>query len=102
MPSYTQIKELLNNTENILTTLNGVNGRLFTSKKDSSKSIFIPAAGKAWYGVVEDTDNYGYIWSSTKSNYYIDCGWHLWFDSDIILQSCVNRCFGLSVRGVIG
>lgn len=40
MPSSDQIQELINHTTHIWTTLNGVNGRLFVSKKDTSKSIF--------------------------------------------------------------
>ena len=40
MPTPQQISELLNNTTNTWTSQNGVNGRLFKSKKDDSKSIF--------------------------------------------------------------
>ena len=41
MPTPNQFQELLDNTTSTLTTQDGINGRLFTSKKDTSKSIFI-------------------------------------------------------------
>ena len=44
-----QAQELIDNTTYEWTTINGVNGRKFTSKTDSSKYIFLPAAG-VWYG----------------------------------------------------
>ena len=59
MPSPTQIQELLDNTTTAWTTQDGVNGRLFTSTKDNSKSIFIPAAGSAWDGSVQNSGDVG-------------------------------------------
>ena len=50
MPTPTQCQELLDNTTTTWTTLDDVSGRIFTSKIDTSKSIFIPAAGYAWEG----------------------------------------------------
>ena len=44
MPTHTQVLELRHrdNTTSEWTSLNGVNGRKFTNKKDSSKYIFLP------------------------------------------------------------
>ena len=47
MFTETQGNELMNNTIRTWVTLNGVNGGKFTSKKDSTKYIFLPAGG-AW------------------------------------------------------
>lgn len=47
MPSSTQIDELIDNTINYMSIMNGVSGMLFVSKKDKLKSIFIPTAGHA-------------------------------------------------------
>jgi len=51
MPTEAQFQELLNtaNCTNEWTTVNGVNGRLFTSVTNGN-TLFIPAAGDASYG----------------------------------------------------
>ena len=103
MPSIDQIYELLNNTTNHWTTLDGVNGRLFTSKKDSSKSIFIPAAGYAWRGSVYGSGDNGCIWSSVLSTYNVSSGQNLGiYSGGAYIGSVSNRYYGFSVRGVIG
>ena len=102
MPSPKQIRELLHNTTNAWTTQDGVNGRLFTSKKNFSKSIFIPAAGDAWKVLIECNGIYGSIWSSMLSVIYVNGGQYLSFSSrDTELGSYVRR-IGFPVRGVIG
>ena len=45
MPTRDQYQELIDNTTSTWTTINGVNGRKFISKTDSSKYIFLPAGG---------------------------------------------------------
>ena len=108
MPNPAQIKELIDNTNYVLTTLNdGVKGMKFTSKKNSSKYIFIPAAGYAWNGSLDDIGNYGYIWSSMSDAYFDDFSKALYFISKhtyIDFGRCdgFHRCEGFSVRGVIG
>ena len=106
MPTPNQFQELLNTayTTNEWTTLDGVNGRLFTSKKDSSKSIFIPAAGYAMNGLVNSSGDVGRVWSSTLSSGYVGGGLNLYFDSGSanIGYGGLNRYNGLHVRGVIG
>ena len=66
IPTPTQIQELINtaNTTSTWTTQDGVNGRLFTSVKDPSKSIFIPAVGYAKDGSFNLRESDGLIWSS--------------------------------------
>ena len=112
MPNPAQIKELIDNTNYVLTTLNdGVKGMKFTSKKNSSKYIFIPAAGYAWNGSLDDIGNYGYIWSSMSDAYFDDYGKALYFISKGKALSFISkgayidgfdRDYGLAVRGVIG
>lgn len=103
MPTPEQIQELINtaNTTSTWTTQNGVNGRLFTSKKDASKSIFIPAAGYAWDGSVLDSGDYGDVWSSMLDTGYANNGRYLTFGSGDVYLDIYTRCYGLSVRGVI-
>lgn len=102
MPTPTQIQELLDNTTNTWTSLNDVNGRLFTSKKDQSKSIFFPGANNAWDGSVRGSGGSGDVLSSTLSKKYVDSMQILSFGSGGVSLSYDERYYGCSVRGVIG
>lgn len=105
MPTPQQISELLNNTTNTWTSQNGVNGRLFKSKKDDSKSIFIPAAGTAWDGSVVASRSRGCVLSCMTVAKNSRCVQVLDFNSGNAYLNTTNyhnRCSGLSVRGVIG
>ena len=100
MPSVGQIKELLENCSYEWTTLNGVKGGKFTSKKNGN-SIFLPAAGNRWNGEFYDVGAYGYYWSSTLyesgplNAYYLDfySGYAYW-------HYLGDRNLGQSVRPV--
>ena len=46
IPTKEQCQELIDGTNSTWTTINGVNGRKFTSKKNSTKYIFLPASGR--------------------------------------------------------
>ena len=102
MPSPDQIEELIDNTTSTWTTQDGVNGSLFTSKKDTSKSIFIPAAGGAWDGSFDSSGVSGGVWSSMLSSGNVDSGQLLIFYSDNAGLDYGDRNGGLSVRGVLG
>ena len=102
MPSPEQISELINNTTSEWTTLDGVSGMTFASKKDKSKFIFIPAAGYAWDGAVNDSEIYGKIWSSMLSANSDSYGLSFNFLSDNINLYNDCRDDGHSIRGVIG
>lgn len=80
----------------------GINGYLFVSKQDSSKSIFIPAVGycdTTHNGLYESGNNY--YWSSsrvTNSDSNAKC---IGFTSDAIMNEVgLNRNFGLPIRAV--
>ena len=102
IPTPSQIQELIDNTTNKWTILDRIRGVEFTSKKDSSKSIFIPAVGFAWNGLVVDTGNCGILWASELSINTIYYGKYLYFNSEYTKLSDGFRNDGLSVRGVIG
>ena len=102
MPSPSQIKELLDNTTTAWTTSDGVSGMTFTSKKDESKLIFIPAAGFAWDGSVHYSGGNGGVWSSMLYTDLVDSGQYLYFGSGNVDLNINGRCSGLSVRGVVG
>ena len=101
IPTPDQINELLNNTTSEWTTQDGVNGKLFTSKKDGTKSIFIPAASGAWDGSVHYRGDNGYVWSSMLNTDYVYRGQYLLFNSGGAYLFSYYRYYGFSVRGVI-
>lgn len=104
MPTPTQFRELINtaNTTSTWTTQDGVNGRLFTSKSDSSKSIFIPAAGKAYNGSVHWNGSDCYTWSSMIYKTGVFWGWLLSVNSGRGSLGYGVRNEGQTIRGVIG
>lgn len=103
MPTIGQINELIENATNSLATMFGVEGKLFTSKKDKTKFIFIPAAGGALANSIGISGFNGYIWSSMLSFGRVGSAKYLSFnDKEIYNDYCNVRCFGFPVRGVIG
>ena len=102
IPTDGQIRELLDNTTSTWTEQDYVKGRLFTSTKDTSKSIFIPAAGIAWDGSLCYSGDSGFVWSSMLSAGSVFDGQYLYFDSDLAGLYSSYRYNGFSVRGVIG
>ena len=64
IPTPTQIQELLDNTTTARITSDGISGMTFTSKKYTSKSIFIPTPGYATNSYISYYGNYGYVMSS--------------------------------------
>ena len=110
MPTTEEIDELLANTTyewcqcTVLGddhTSHNVYGKLFTSKKDTSKKIFIPAAGFFdGYRLFSKTGSYGYIWSSSVDASDVNYGRSINFYSGNCYRSVNSRCSGLSVRGV--
>ena len=98
MPTKDELKELLDNTTNEWTQVDGVNGRKFTGS--NGNSIFIPASGYCNDGSVYNVGYGGYVWSSSlrTSNPYD--AWYLYFYSSNCSMTNSNRCNGRSVRGV--
>ena len=100
MPTTTQFAELFNSsyTTNELTTKNGVNGRLVTSKINGN-SIFFPAAGYGKGTSLLDAGSVGCYWSRSLSSSAL--GYNLYFSSSGVgPQDYSGRFIGLSVRAV--
>ena len=107
IPTPEQIKELIRETTNTFVRhLIGTNGRLFTSKKDPSKSIFIPDASCVCGGYIFNSqcfgDGDGNIWSSMLSADDVKDGQRLFFSTHYVGLGNNRRYKGLPVRGVIG
>lgn len=100
MPTQEQLQELIDSTTNEWTAINGVNGYKFTNKNDSSKYIFVPAAGYADSGSIGGVGENGNAWSGslgTSSELY---AYYLLVDSDYLFVFLDSRYYGISVRGV--
>ena len=104
MPTPKQIRELIDNTTSEWTEQDDVKGRLFISKKDKSKSIFISAVGGASDGLIYSDKNAGGFWSSKLSTDLVEgkrSGKSLYFRRDEPIMDYSWRYIGLPVRGVI-
>ena len=104
MPTKDEIQELIDNTDSKWVTINGINGRRFTSRIDTSKYIFIPASGSRLGSSFYGQGIGGYVWSSSLDAEDNGCAWDLHFDSDnisgIYYNFYRNRYRGYAVRGV--
>ena len=100
MPSREQCDELYNSsyTTTTWTTMNGVEGRMITSKSNGN-SIFLPAAGGR-YGTSLDKGSYGYCWSRSLDTSSIGSAYCLYFDSNNDITDSNSRSYGRSVRPV--
>lgn len=103
-PGIAEWDELIDNTDSKWTTLNGVNGRLFTA--NNGKSLFLPASGQRSnydqsIGCPYGKDQYGGYWSSTLNTNapYEPCFFDF-YNPDYYGSSLPNRCTGLSVRPI--
>ena len=101
MPTKDEFQELYNNTNKEWTQVNSVNGWKFTSRTDTSKYIFIPAAGYRDNDSVSNRGDSGYVWSSSLNTSGPDSAWELDFNSGNCYVLNLSRYYGLSVRGVL-
>ena len=97
-PTYDQVEELIFDCRSVWTTLNGVNGRLFTGPNGGQ--VFLPAAGRRWYGELDQVGSWGYYWSGTPNEIYHNDAHGLGFDSGGVGRIGNYRSHGLSVRPV--
>lgn len=97
MPTDAQIAELVKNTTQEWTTVDGVEGMRFTGK--NGNSIFLPAAGYR-DGETMIADASGYYWSGNVSSIHTDYANTLSFNSSSAKSGFSKRNLGLSLRSV--
>ena len=102
IPTDKQILELIGSTTSTWVVKDNVNGRLFTSKKDETKSIFIPAAGCALNGLIYLRTIEANVWSSMLNMDEVDYGQYFYFNLFNTSLYSTSRYCGFPVRGVIG
>ena len=98
MPTFEQMRELLDNCTREWTTQGGVNGILVTGPNGST--IFLPAAGGRWYDELDYAGAEGYYWSRSLETDSSDYAWILFFSSLGWYLPSSDRSIGLSVRPV--
>lgn len=99
MPTSDEFKALYDNCTSEWTTLNGVNGILFTSNVDGN-TLFIPASGYYDGTSLKGRGSAGDYWSSTYNS--ATNARSLLFDSSAVNPQRNNyRRFGFSVRAVL-
>ena len=98
MPTKEEWQELLDNTTNVWTTQNGVNGRLFTGS--NGNSLFLPAAGCRWDDVLYYVGSSGHYWSSSLYTDYPFGAWYFYVYSGYYYVDGSSRGSGQSVRAV--
>ena len=100
MPNHEQQELLSNNCTSVWMSVNGINGRKFTSSNGGT--IFLPVAGQRdgryWCYI----GSYGFYWSSTQSPNYYGRACYLFFDQRdySIGQGNLYRNLGFSVRPI--
>ena len=99
MPTHEEMEELYNNCTSTWTSINGVNGRLFTSRINGN-SIFMPAAGAYGESGLRDVGSYGTYWPSSLKPDVPTNTWRFLFHSGNCLIDNNSRYEGQSVRAV--
>lgn len=99
MPTRAEFEELYNNCTSGWTTLNGVKGWKFTSKKNGN-SIFLPAAGYRYDGNLDSVGSLGHYWSSSLRSDRPYGAYFLYFHSYDVYTNYNYRSNGQSVRPV--
>lgn len=96
MPTKAQFDELLANTTDEWTAINGINGRKFTAS--NGNYIFFPAAGHVNGGSLYYRGSYGHYW--IRSFLSSSHAWILSFNSGECGVGPSDRLYGFSVRPV--
>ena len=98
-PKKEQWDELMAHTYSEWTTWNGVEGWLFTSRRNG-KRLFLPAAGYRDGSSLYYAGRFGYYWSSSLGTDNPDDAWRFDFGLGGAGMSSGDRYGGLSVRAV--
>ena len=101
MPTKAECEELIANTEhNFIEDYNGsgVNGMTFTST--NGNSIFVPAVGSVYSGVLGSFGLGGGFWSSSLSSSSVERAFSLGFSSDSLVVDGGIRFYGIPLRAV--
>ena len=99
MPTQAEWQELIDNTTAEWTTVNGVEGRKYTSKMNGN-DLFLPAAGYRHGSQLDLAGTDGLYWSSSLIESFQGGAWYMDFSSSRQNVRGSSRHCGLSVRAV--
>ena len=99
MPSAAEFQELIENCTTVWTTLNGVDGILFTSNVNGA-TLFFPAAGYYNGTSLSYRGMIGFVWSSKYST-ATNASELLFNSSGVTSVQSTNRFYGIPVRAVL-
>lgn len=100
MPRDEEWSELRNECTSEWTTFNGVDGIMFTSRKNGN-SVFFPAAGHRYEGILEYAGSDGSYWPSTLTTDYPCFSYYVYFCEYYVTRYHYGeRYYGRSVRPV--
>ena len=100
MPTKAEFNELLDNCYWAWVTQNGIKGWKVTSRKDSNRSIFLPAAGYRYDTSLYNAGSSCNYWSSSLYTSGPSSAWYLDFSSRDHSTNYYGRSYGQSVRPV--
>ena len=99
MPSQTQFQELGETCTSTWTTINGINGLLFTTQ--NGNKVFLPAAGLRHDYNSAGVGSYCHYWSSTQHPTSSNYAYKFYFDTECTYYDWITYCIqGNSVRPV--
>ena len=103
MPTQAECEELIANTTSTWTDNydgRGIKGMTFTSNKNGN-SIFVPAVGAVYSGVLNLFGLVGYFWSSSLSSSSVERAFYLlFFNSGVLGVDVDSRFYGVPLRAV--
>ena len=102
MPTKEECQELLANTTSAWTenyNESGVNGIMLTSNINGN-SIFVPAVGFVYGGVLYYFGLFGSLWSSSLDSSFVEDAFLFLFDSDEAVVGNDGRFYGFPLRAV--
>lgn len=75
-------------------------GVKFYKKGDKQTYMFVPTAGGAYEGSMQNVGQYGTLWSSSLHSSGVRNAWYFFFNAGNGVVNYGNRYYGLPVRGV--
>ncbi len=100
IPSQEDFKELINNTNNERTIINGIYGYKFASKVNPFNYIFIPTAGGVGNGSFYNQGVSGILWTSELNNDNPSNAYYFYFDSSDCNVYNFNRSRAYPIRPI--
>ena len=104
MPTDVEFQELIDNCTSTWATINGVYGRMFTSRITgyTDKYVFFPATGCGSSANLSSRGTFGMYWSSSLNPGDSGAGYDLYFNSSSVSRTDYSRrSYGLAVRAVV-